>query len=164
MNSNYCLSPEMIAAQSQSNWKVRAPFVNVPGFFMLDKRLNKNHYRVGLLLMRYASKRGTCWPIQGSLARSLGISEKTVNVAIQELIKFEWLKVCGRYRAKSGKLANVYHFTIPPKFDRSAPKEASEPTKSKTTKQASKQPAYMNEFFEGEGILADAEDDSDMLE
>ena len=83
---------------------------------MLDKRLNKNHYRVALYLMRYADENGSCWPMQSTISFALRIPEPVVNKAIKGLVKLGWLRILGKYRATSGWLANVYQFAIPAEF------------------------------------------------
>ena len=116
MKYQYGFSPELIAAQSTSNWKIESPFALVPGVFMLDKRLNKNHYRVALYLLRYADDKGNCWPMQSTISFALRMPEPVVNKAIKGLVKLGWLKILGKYRASSGWLANVYQFSIPENF------------------------------------------------
>jgi Helix-turn-helix domain len=110
------VTPEAIAAKSTSNWKIEPPFALVPGVMMLDSRLNKNHYRVMLFMLRHANKKGCCWPMQGTIAYILHLALQTVNKAINDLIKFGWLSVCGRYQTKSKWLGNVYQFHIPEDF------------------------------------------------
>ena len=116
MKHQYGFSPELIAAQSTSNWKIESPFALVPGVFMLDKRLNKNHYRVALYLLRYADDKGNCWPMQSTISFALRMPEPVVNKAIKGLVRLGWLKILGKYRASSGWLANVYQFSIPENF------------------------------------------------
>jgi len=116
MKHQYGFSPELIAAQSTSNWKIESPFALVPGVFMLDKRLNKNHYRVALYLLRYADDKGNCWPMQSTISFALHMPEPVVNKAIKGLVRLGWLKILGKYRASSGWLANVYQFSIPENF------------------------------------------------
>jgi Helix-turn-helix domain len=116
MKHQYGFSPELIAAQSTSNWKIESPFALVPGVFMLDKRLNKNHYRVALYLMRYADDKGNCWPMQSTISFALRMPEPVVNKAIKGLVRLGWLKILGKYRSGSGWLANVYQFSIPDGF------------------------------------------------
>lgn len=117
MTKKYDLTPEQIAANSVSNWKIEAPFAQVPGMFMLDKRLNKNHYRVALYLLRYTSSNGTCWPMQSTISFALKMTEPVVNKTIRGLIKLGWLRICGKYLTSSGWKANVYQFVIPADFE-----------------------------------------------
>lgn len=73
------------------------PFVIVPEWVLLHPELGPNAVRLYGLLGRYADKNGSSHPGRQELIAKLGVSERTLDKAMKELVEVGAVKVTPRY-------------------------------------------------------------------
>jgi len=77
-------------------------FSITPSTAATDARLSDSVHRTLSVIGIYGDKNGWCWPSQSTLAEMRGMSRKTINVHIKELIKFGYLNIAPRYDEDTG--------------------------------------------------------------
>ena len=83
------------------------------------RKLSHGHKLLYVLLVRRWGRRGPCFPGQAALARTLGVSERTVRMWIEDLEAFGLILRRSRGRAKGGcGQTDEYIFLWHPIFDR----------------------------------------------
>ena len=77
-------------------------FSITPANAATDLRLTDSVHRTLTVIGIFGDKNGWCWPSQSTLAEMRGVSRKTINLHIKDLIAFGYLNIAPRYDDETG--------------------------------------------------------------
>src|SRR6187402_1112784 len=87
-----------------------------PGWFWADNciidryavKVGVHGVAVYMMLVRHLNRDGECWPSTATIARTLGISQRTVVTSIKRLVAENLVEVTERAAEKKGQISNLY--------------------------------------------------------